>query len=124
MDGASNALKGKSFYVSFLMDTIAKFIAAKESLTTANILMCGGGHFYILAPGITMSRINEYQEYIDKVMFSAHGNKLSVLLACVPVNICDFILQDKKKMQQTTYPLNSEKFHQLFRPGKPRNIEN
>ena len=97
MDGASNALKGKSFYVSFLMDTIAKFIAAKESLTTANILMCGGGHFYILAPGITMSRINEYQEYIDKVMFSAHGNKLSVLLACVPVNICDFILQDKKE---------------------------
>lgn len=95
MDGASNALKGKSFYISFLMETIAKFIIAKENLSTANILMCGGGHFYILAPRETMSRIQDYQRYIDQVMFSAHGAKLSVLLACVPVNIYDFISRDK-----------------------------
>jgi|GEM_PF-478257 len=94
MDGASSALKGKSFYISFLMDTIAKFIVAKENLSVANILMCGGGHFYILGPRITMTRINEYQEYIDKVMFSAHGGKLSVLLGCVPVSIYDFIAKD------------------------------
>lgn len=101
MDGAANALKGKSFYISFLMDTIAKFIAAKENLSSANILMCGGGHFYILAPRVTMTRINDYQEYIDKVMYSAHGGKLSVLLGCVPVSIYDFITKDKKENSQT-----------------------
>lgn len=110
MDGASNALKGKSFYISFLMDTIAKFIVAKESLSTANILMCGGGHFYILAQRETMTRIKDYQEYIDKVMYNAHGSKLSVLLGCVPVSIYDFISKDNKK---TTGDDNHEKTNNI-----------
>lgn len=107
MDGASNALKGKSFYISFLMDTIARFIAGNENLSAANILMCGGGHFYILAPRVTMARIQEYQDYLDRIMFKAHGGKLSVLLACVPVSIYDFLTQDKSKNTAGNYERSS-----------------
>jgi len=109
-DGASKALKGKSFYISFLMDTIAKYIIKNENLSMANILMCGGGHFYILAPRSTMERIEEYQEYIEQVLYTAHNGKLSVLLGCAPIALCDFISKRDDKGEDDNKNNISAKF--------------
>jgi CRISPR-associated protein Csm1 len=42
-------LRGRSFYITLLTETIADYFIYELGLQEANILYCGGGHFTILA---------------------------------------------------------------------------
>ncbi len=83
MDNAVKNLKARSFYVSYLAEIVARYIVDKEGLTLSNILYCGGGHFYILAPSKSEKNLDHYREKIQKVMLQAHGLDLTVLLSSV-----------------------------------------
>ncbi|ABP65729.1 CRISPR-associated protein, Csm1 family [Caldicellulosiruptor saccharolyticus DSM 8903] len=90
MDGALKALKAKSFYISFLLDTIARYILKEEKMPICNLIYNGGGHFYLLMPGYFMRKLSQYQQKIDKILFSAHRRALSVLLEAAEVDLYDF----------------------------------
>lgn len=81
MDGAVRNLKARSFYIAYILEIIANYIIKNEGLTISNLLYCGGGHFYILAPAKTMERLNIYQQKIDEVFWQAHELDLAVILA-------------------------------------------
>ncbi|CCJ34758.1 type III-A CRISPR-associated protein Cas10/Csm1 [Caloramator australicus] len=81
MEGALKSLRGRSFYVAYILDIIARYIIKNEGLSLSNILYSGGGHFYILLPAKSMDRIKQYQKYIDEVFYKAHNLEVSVLLA-------------------------------------------
>lgn len=83
MDDAVKNLKARSFYISYLTEIVARYIVDEENLTTSNILYCGGGHFYILAPAKSEKNLERYREKIQKVMLQAHGLDLTVLLSSV-----------------------------------------
>ncbi|QCX34074.1 type III-A CRISPR-associated protein Cas10/Csm1 [Caloramator sp. E03] len=87
MDGAVKSLKGRSFYLSYILDIIARYIVEKEGLTLSNILYCGGGHFYILAPEKSLKNIDKYREKVEKVFLKAHGIDVTVLLSCVKFEV-------------------------------------
>lgn len=57
MDGALKALKAKSFYISFLLDTIARYILKEENMPICNLIYNGGGHFYLLMPRYFMDKL-------------------------------------------------------------------
>lgn len=84
--GAAKGLRGRSFYVSAIAETIASYILRQEGLSPANLLFSGGGHFYLLLPQKAIDRLSEYRKYINEVLFKAHKGRLSVVLAAVPLS--------------------------------------
>ncbi|MDK2840252.1 MAG: CRISPR-associated protein Csm1 [Thermosipho sp. (in: thermotogales)] len=77
---AVKKLRGRSFYLSYLLEIIARYILKSEGLSIANVLYNGGGHFYLLVPAKTIDRLEIYQKKIDEIMFNAHGIDLAVNL--------------------------------------------
>ncbi|MCX7695380.1 MAG: type III-A CRISPR-associated protein Cas10/Csm1, partial [Caloramator sp.] len=98
MEDSLKNLKARSFYLSYILDIIARYIVDEEGLTLSNILYCGGGHFYIIAPNKTRERIENYKKKIQEVLFKSHGIDVSVLLSCVPFNVSDLATADFSKV--------------------------
>lgn len=88
--GTAKGLKGRSYYINALAESIARYILTREELRPVNLLFSGGGHFYLLLPITAKHRIPEYRKYINEVLFSAHRGKLSLVLAGVPLSYNSF----------------------------------
>ncbi|MCR4432195.1 MAG: type III-A CRISPR-associated protein Cas10/Csm1 [Tepidanaerobacteraceae bacterium] len=89
MDGATKSLRGRSFYISYLLRAVACYILKKERIPVTNIIYSGGGHFYLLMPGSFLNRIDEYQRELDEIFFDFHGGKLCLLIDGVSVSARD-----------------------------------
>lgn len=94
MDGAVRNLKARSFYIAYILEIISKYIIKNEGLALSNILYCGGGHFYILAPAKTRERLEFYQQKIDQVLWQAHELDLAVFLAASDISWQRFYKRD------------------------------
>lgn len=81
--GASKNLKGRSFYVQVLLQTIATIIIKELRLRPANIIYNSGGGFFILAPNTseTIFVLNELKDKIEQKIFQEHGVTLYVALS-------------------------------------------
>jgi CRISPR-associated protein Csm1 len=66
--GMSKRLRGRSFYLTLLNETFAYYLLKELKLPITNLLWCGGGHFYILAPNIDDAnrKLEEANERINK----------------------------------------------------------
>lgn len=90
MDGALKALKAKSFYVSFLLDTIARYILKEENMPICNLIYNGGGHFYLLMPRYFMDKLPQYQQKFDRILFDVHKGAVSIFLEALEVDVYNF----------------------------------
>jgi CRISPR-associated protein Csm1 len=78
-------LRGRSFYITLLTETIADFFIHELGLQEANILYCGGGHFTVLAPnedGIE-NKINELQLKINGFFIETFQLRLVLVIASI-----------------------------------------
>jgi len=89
MDNAAKALRGRSFYISYLLKTVATRMLIDEKLPLTNLLYEGGGHFYLLMPGYFLHKLEDYRTRLNELMYEAHGQKLSILLAGESVSFSD-----------------------------------
>ncbi|KXG76751.1 CRISPR-associated protein Cas10/Csm1 [Fervidicola ferrireducens] len=122
MDGATKALRGRSFYISYIMDLIAKYILRTEKLPLTNLLFSGGGHFYLLMPASFMEKVGEYQKFIDEVFFEAHKGRLSVLLGAVEADINDLICNFPEKMDEASREVQHKKTRKFYELVKNKSI--
>ncbi|NLH36856.1 MAG: type III-A CRISPR-associated protein Cas10/Csm1 [Thermotogaceae bacterium] len=90
-ENALMALKGRSFYVNYLLDTIAWKMLKEEGLYEPNLMYSGGGHFYMILPAKSAEKLGKYQEWVDNIMYKAHQLQLSVLLEVEPFSPRDLI---------------------------------
>lgn len=88
--GATPALRGRSFYLQMLTHAIVHFILEKFSLSTANIIYAGGGHFYLLLPANTGPQLEEVQQQLDRIMLQHHNGDLYVALGSTLLTCNDF----------------------------------
>lgn len=88
--GAAKSLKGRSFYLQLLTETIAKYILKKLNLPITNILYAGGGHFYILSPKVVDEQLNELQKEIAIILLENHRGDLHVILDWMSISAKDF----------------------------------
>jgi len=90
--GALKGLRGRSLYLQLLPEAIAARILDEFSLTRANLLYCGGGHFYVLLParGDTNRRLDEVTIRVARTLLAVHGGRLSVGVAARPLVPADF----------------------------------
>jgi CRISPR-associated protein Csm1 len=75
---AAKNLKGRSFYLQLLSDSIIKKILFNLSLFRANIIYGSGGSFFILAPNTNknLEILDKTKTEISESIFNTHGTSL------------------------------------------------
>ncbi len=90
--GALKGLRGRSLYLQLLPEAVAALVLDEFGLTRANLLYCGGGHFYALVPAVDSARqtVEEIGRKVNQVLLSAHAGRLSISLAVEELCVSDF----------------------------------
>lgn len=75
---AAKNLKGRSFYLNFLIDNIVNYIIDELNLYTGNIIYYSGGTFYIIAPNTkdTTEKLLWMSKNIEEKIFKYHKTEL------------------------------------------------
>ncbi len=91
--GTARRLRGRSFYLSLLVDVIADWYIRKLGLPPANLLFCGGGRFDLLVPLNAEERLAELekrlQEWLLKSFYGTVGIQIAIQGVC-PRDFEDF----------------------------------
>jgi len=88
--GATSALRGRSFYLQLLTEAVARFVLRRLDLPIANLIYQGGGAFYLLARAGDEQRFQEIQREISHVLLAHHRGDLYVGLAGELLQAADF----------------------------------
>lgn len=80
---ASKNLKGRSFYLQLLVDSVIRKILKELELFSANIVYASGGGFYILAPNTKeiIGKLENLEEEISNAIFKTHKTAFSLAIA-------------------------------------------
>ena len=91
--GTARRLRGRSLYVSLIVDVIADWLIRKLKLPTANILFCGGGRFDLLLPVSRFHRgqAREAEADLNRWLLENFYGELSIqMVSDVPIRAEDF----------------------------------
>jgi CRISPR-associated protein Csm1 len=88
--GAAKGLRGRSLYLDLLSESIAKYLLRVLQLPLTNLLYCGGGHFYILAPNSAVSDLERLKIEIAEKILEIHKGELYLVLDWLPLSADDF----------------------------------
>ncbi|MDK2945837.1 MAG: CRISPR-associated protein Csm1 [Geotoga sp.] len=111
---AVKKLRGRSFYITYLLEIVTKYIIENEGLSISNILFNGGGHFYLIVPAKTIEKLEKYQKYIDEVMYKAHGIELNINIAGEKISPKELNSEIYKRVSEIVEKKKNEKFHSLI----------
>lgn len=106
--GAIKGLRGRSLYLQLLTEILAKYVIKELDLPITNILYCGGGNFFILAPINAKEIISIIKENITKILLKYHKGDLYLALSLTEINADDFY-DFGKKFDECTEKLVIEK---------------
>ena len=79
-EGAARGLCGRSFYLQSLGDTVAQWVLSYLGLSVCNLLYCGGGRFYVLAPLGAIEALPTLRADLSRKLLQAHGSHLYLAL--------------------------------------------
>lgn len=90
---ALKGLRGRSFYVQLLCETIATMILDEFHMPQTNLVYSSGGHFYLLLPALEdiEERINRIKNKVDKLLLAAHKGKLSTIIGQLKIGCYEVI---------------------------------
>lgn len=76
--GAAKNLKGRSFYLQMLVDSIVAKLLHILKLPSSSVIFKSGGNFYLLAPNTENTKliISNYIKEIENKLFDYHGTQL------------------------------------------------
>ncbi len=135
-DGASNQLRGRSFYLQLLTEAIAHWVLKQFDLPVTNLLLASGGHFSILTPYTeSKEKLNTIRQTISKKLWQLHQSELSCILAGVSIKAHDFKADnfpskwnavagkvDERKQKKWSEMEAQEMFDNLFEPQDNREV--
>lgn len=86
--GAAKNLKGRSFYIQLVIESVLQKLIRTLNLTQANIVYSSGGGFYILAPNraIVAKKIEEFRLLIEDAVFKNHGTSLYIAIGSIELS--------------------------------------
>lgn len=86
--GTSKRLRGKSFYLVLLTESISSYLLREFGLSRANLLMNGGGHFILLVPRnvANMKKLESAATRISTFLFYKFKGRLSAVLEYIEVS--------------------------------------
>lgn len=130
---AAKSLKGRSFYLRLLSDTIVRYLLKELELYNANVIYNSGGSFYILAANNqeTRDKIATAIKRIEDALFKELGTQLFVAIDYVELSLKAllgegeslsdtwrelFLKRDSKKNHKLSTILK-ERYEELFDTG-------
>lgn len=86
--GAAKNLKGRSFYLQLLIDSVLQKFLKTLDLPKSNIVYSSGGGFYALAPNTPQvaAELRKFRERIEEAVFIEHGTSLFIALDSIEVS--------------------------------------
>lgn len=89
---AAKSLKGRSFYIQLLSDTISDLIISEFNLPKCNLIYSAGGKFYCLIPETkkTEQQLKELNIKINEFLLDKFSGKIYLALGSVKLNGNDF----------------------------------
>ncbi len=133
---AAKNLKGRSFYLKLLSDSVVRLLIDRLNLFEANVIYNAGGGFYILAPNTpaTKEKLEEVTHFNENQIFETHGTSLYVAIDSVSISKATlmgtdhkntlgtrwgelFEKRDSKKKQRYQQRLVAD-YSSFFEPGK------
>jgi len=90
---AAKNLKGRSFYLQLLVDSVIEKIVRELNLRKANIIYASGGGFYLLAPKTktVINKLKELEEEISERIFQEHRIVLFLAMDSVALSENDIM---------------------------------
>ncbi|MCU0445284.1 MAG: type III-A CRISPR-associated protein Cas10/Csm1 [Microscillaceae bacterium] len=84
---ASKNLKGRSFYLQLLVDSVLKLVLKELGLFSANIIYASGGGFYLIAPNTkdNIQKIGNLEKTISQKVYETHKTAFSISLGYVSI---------------------------------------
>lgn len=115
-DKAAKQLRGRSFYVKLLGDTIVNYLIRNFDVYDANVFFNSGGHFLIAVPNTSINRgkFIKLEKSINKSLFEEHQGKLFVILTSLETNINNFISDFAKTLDTLNKSISNEKKRKCF----------
>lgn len=92
-EGALKGLKGRSFYLQLLTESIVKSILKRFNLLECNIIFSAGGNFSLLLPNSNdvKREIENIKSLFDENLLIAHRGKLALNLTYREIRYIDFL---------------------------------
>jgi CRISPR-associated protein Csm1 len=110
--GAAKALRGRSFYLQLLTETVLRFVLHELELPYTNVIYSGGGHFFLLTPLSAAGRLPGVQATISRKLLAHHGTSLYLALGHAPVPLSGFALG--------AFPKHWDAMHRRLQEAKSR----
>lgn len=84
---AAKNLKGRSFYLQLMVDSIVQHLLTGLRLRAANVVYSSGGGFYLLAPNTAFTRdtLPQLQQEIAASLRAEQGVRLFLAIDCQPI---------------------------------------
>lgn len=91
--GALKGLRGRSVYLSALVEIVAESLLNELGLNPSNIIYCGGGHAYLLVPksNTAVTILQTKQHRVNQIINDAHKGRLALAIAWQPMRFWDFL---------------------------------
>jgi len=116
-ENAAKNLKGRSFYLKLLSDSVVMYILRELNLFEANIVYNSGGSFYILAPNTVVidQKFKKVVSDIEDNIFKTHGTSLYVAIEAITMGKEAFMeKKDKKAPEDNDRPSIAKSWDKLF----------
>lgn len=84
---AAMSLKGRSFYLTLLLDAIIRRILELSSVTPANVIYSSGGKAYLLLPAGVEAELQRFEDKLQANLFDAFQGELYAVIDSVPFNL-------------------------------------
>ena len=126
-DGASNQLRGRSFYLQLLTEAIAHWVLRQLDLPITNLLLASGGHFFILAPLCRYPKrdLTRYaKQYPKSCGHCTTVNFIAFWRACLNVTADNFKAENFSRQMAMPFQkiVTSEKTKKMVGDGSPRDV--
>ena len=136
-DGAARELRGRSFYLQLLTESIAHSVLRQFELPITNLLLASGGHFYILAPYTeAKEKLDTIRQNISKKLWELHNGELSCNIAGISIKAHDFEADNfsrkwhevsqkvqQRKQEKWSEMVPEEMFENLFEPHQGKVVD-
>jgi CRISPR-associated protein Csm1 len=109
---AAKNLKGRSFYLQLLVDSVLQKILSELELYKANIVYASGGGFYLLVPNTSVikAKLATLKIQIADKLFSTHQTSLSLAIGYIPISQEQIFKQEINEVwKQLAQELNKDK---------------
>lgn len=133
--GALRTLRGRSFYLNFMQESVATQFLDRFGLPRSCIIYVGGGGFYLIAPNLTeiKDNIERLRDDINRVCFEEFGTSIFMAMAFAEVTGEDLHgstdglreawgglkMELSKQKGQKWHNLFAERFADIFEPVEP-----